>query len=334
MTAFKALVSVCVVVVGLLAVTASAVTIATVPVGNPGNVGELSGAGGYAPDRICGSVGYTYNIGTYEVTAGQFTEFLNNKGGVDTYGLYNTNMSDTMSGSGITRSGGGTVGNPYIYSVASAFVNRPVNYVSYWDACRFANWLHNGQGNGDTETGAYTLTPTGIANNTVTRNGNWKWAVTSEDEWYKAAYYKGGSTNAGYFGYPTSSDTAPGQDMADASGNNANYSGNPPYPIQPPYYTTVAGEFQNSDSPYGTFDQGGNVWEWNESVLYDSKRGLRGGSAHYSYSGYLHASFRNFVSLATNEGHIVGFRVSEVPEPATIVMLALAGVGILRRRKA
>jgi len=32
-------------------------------------------------------------------------------------------------------------------------------------------------------------------------------AVASEDEWYKAAYYKGGSTNAGYWYYPTGSDT-------------------------------------------------------------------------------------------------------------------------------
>lgn len=59
-------------VLGLLAGTASAVNIETVPVGNPGNAGELSGegAGGSGPDRICGAVGYTYNIGKYEVTAG------------------------------------------------------------------------------------------------------------------------------------------------------------------------------------------------------------------------------------------------------------------------
>ena len=68
--------------------------------------------------------------------------------------------------------------------------------MSFWDACRFANWLQNGQpkgmqGAGTTETGAYTLTAAGINNNTVVRNANWKWAVPSEDEWYKAAFYKG-----------------------------------------------------------------------------------------------------------------------------------------------
>ena len=39
--------------------------------------------------------------------------------------------------------------------MATDLANRPVNYVSFGDAARFANWLHNGQGNGDTESGAY-----------------------------------------------------------------------------------------------------------------------------------------------------------------------------------
>jgi hypothetical protein len=46
----------------------------------------------------------------------------------------------------------------------------PVNYVSFYDALRFANWLHNGQptgaqGNATTEGGAYTIMPDGIAAN-------------------------------------------------------------------------------------------------------------------------------------------------------------------------
>jgi len=285
-------------------------------------------------------VGYNYNIGKYEVTAGQYTAFLNAVAATDTYGLYNASMSDTSYGSGITRSGdpGG-----YTYSVASDFVNRPVNCVSFWDSCRFANWL----GNGDTETGAYTLTVGGMGNNTITRNAGWKWAVTSEDEWYKAAYYKGGGTNAGYWLYPTSSDTAPGQDMADASGNNANYY-TAPYalPIDSGKYTTVVGEFQNSDSPYGTFDQGGNVWEWNEAIVYQdanyASRGARGGSFDDSSAGgtigdyYPQASYRNYGPPTYEDPH-VGFRVSEaVPEPSSIIALAGGLISLfgLRRRRA
>ena len=164
--------------------------------------------------------------------------------------------------------------------------------------------------------------------------------MTSEDEWYKAAYYKGGSTNAGYWDYPTSSDTAPGQDMADVSGNNANYYTAPyAFPIDSGKYTTVVGEFQNSDSPYGTFDQGGNVFEWNEAVLYGwpvahSSRGLRGGSFNNPDLVYsLLASYRNSNPPTYEDGYWYGFRVSEVPEPASIVMLALGGLAVLRRRR-
>jgi sulfatase modifying factor 1 len=296
-----------------------------VTVGNPGNAPDTR----YATPGY-GSVNYTYQVGKYEVTAGQYTEFLNAVADADTYGLYNTNMADPAHpyfGSNIQR--GGSSGS-YNYSVASAYANRPVNYVSYWDACRFANWLHNNQptgaqGAGTTETGAYTLTSDGMNNNTIVRNTNWKWAVTSEDEWYKAAYYKGGGTNAGYWDYATSSDTAPGQDMSDVSGNNANcYTAPYDYPIDSGKYMTLVGEFQDSDSPYGTFDQGGNVWEWNESVLYDSSRGLRGGSFNY-YSNHLHASTRDYY-YPTRESCDVGFRVAHVPEPGAAVLFALGGL--------
>jgi formylglycine-generating enzyme required for sulfatase activity len=178
--------------------------------------------------------------------------------------------------------------------------------------------LSNGQGNGDTETGAYTLTPTGIAYNTVTRNAGWTWAVTSEDEWYKAAYSKGGSTSGGYWDYPTSSDSI--------NTGMANYDSSVGH-------TTDVGIYGNA-SPYGTFDQGGNVWEWNEAVHSGSTRGLRGGSFINTFSaGYLHASFL-YGNTPSYELSNFGFRVSAVPEPSTVAMLGLAGLGILRWKKA
>ncbi|MDO8588279.1 MAG: SUMF1/EgtB/PvdO family nonheme iron enzyme [Armatimonadota bacterium] len=272
----------------------------TVGVGNAGNAADATGYG---------SVSYNYNIGKYEVTATQYTEFLNAKAATDPYGLYNTSMwSDSYYGCKIQRSGSS---GGYTYSVASDYANRPVNYVSYWDSLRFANWLGNGQGNGDTENGAYTLTPTGIANNTITRNAGWKWAVTSEDEWYKAAYYKGGSANAGYWLYPTKSNTSPANQVLPTDpGNSANYYVGG-YSIGSPYYRTNVGEFENSASAYGTFDQGGNVWEWNEAMT-GAYRCLRGGSFYTDGGYYLQASSRYNDYPTDEDTGVIGFRVSEV----------------------
>lgn len=77
----------------------------------------------------------------------------------------------------------------YSYSTKADFDNKPVNYVSFWDAARFTNWLTTG----DTENGVYILTGDGINNNTVTRNAS-AWndggvAISNTDEWCKAAFY-------------------------------------------------------------------------------------------------------------------------------------------------
>jgi len=285
-------------------------------------------------------VGYEYNIGKYEVTAGQYTEFLNAVAKIDTYGLYNTEMDTAVNfyGCNIKRSGGGTVGNPYTYSVASDFANRPVNLVNWGDSARFANWLHNGQptraqGLSTTEDGAYFLNGarTDAALLGMSRKKTWKWAVTSEDEWYKAAYYN--AVTSSYYLYPTSSDAAPRRSMADAPpGNNANYfAGSGDFPIDSGKYTTLVGEFQNSASPYGTFDQGGNVWEWNEAVIAGSYRGLRGGGFNNN-SDTMRADYRSWEHPSEAYPN-QGFRVSQVPEPASMVMFGLGIAATLLKRR-
>ena len=42
-------------------------------------------------------------------------------------------------------------------------------------------------------------------------------------EWYKAAYYKGGGTNSGYWIFPTQSNTPPSNVLSATGTNNANY---------------------------------------------------------------------------------------------------------------
>jgi sulfatase modifying factor 1 len=302
------------------------ITIETVPVGNTGNLDGAYGDG-------YGAVGYEYNIGKYEVTAGQYTVFLNAVADTDTYGLYSTSMWSSGFGCKIERTGSS---GTYEYSVAADWADRPVNYVSWGDAARFANWLHNSQpggpqGPGTTEDGAYFLdgATSSVALLAVSRKADWKWAISSEDEWYKAAYHKNDGDTGNYFDFPTSSGTTPSNDLIDPDpGNNATFAKGG-YTIGSPYYRTQCGAHENSESPYGTFDQGGNVWEWNEASSSGSYRGLRGGSFD---DNYLHAS-SGYALGPGYEDYYIGFRVSETPEPASLAVLALGAVGLLKRRR-
>ncbi len=318
------------------------VMLETVTVGSAGNGGEWSGEsyGGSGPDRLCGAVDYAYGIGKYEVTAGQYCAFLNAVAAADPYDLYDERMDIdsglplAFQGCNIRRSG---LPGGYSYSVPQDWADRPVNFVSWGDAARFSNWLHNGQptgaqGPGTTEDGAYRLD--GATSNeellAVAREPGATWAIPSEDEWYKAAYHYNDGATANYFDYPTSSDTLPSNALVEPDpGNNATFlvSG---YTIGPPYHRTQVGAHENSASPCGSFDQGGNVWEWNEAVLASGSRGLRGGSFH-AVGDALHAAHRAGTWPSSHEPN-VGFRVCLVPEPASVAVLTLVGLGLLRRR--
>lgn len=334
---------------------AGPVTIDTVQVGNPGNLGEPSGISG----TIVGAVPYEYRIGRYEVTNEQYTAFLNEKakmGGLifgpdefDPLVLYWPSMGSDARG-GITRSGGGTLPDPYVYSAKPNMGDKPVNYVGWYAAIRFANWLHNGQGAGDTETGAYTLGPLNsdgspITGNSITRNSGAIWFLPSEDEWYKAAYYdptlSGGT--GGYWDYPTRSNASPTVATANSVGeisnpgtNVANYEFGADWNSLNGNLTTVGSAGPLSESYYGTSDQGGNVWEWNEVLSSSgSLRGIRGGSWGDN-SSILQASSRFALNpFVVAEGN--GFRVATVvPEPSSWALVVTGAVGLwffCRRRR-
>ncbi len=310
---------------------AALLTIDTVTVGDAGN----------AADAGYGAVAYEFEIGKYEVTIGQYATFLNSVAATDTYSLYNPSMGTDLNMAGITRSGGS---GSFAYSVIGSG-NRPISYVSWFDAARFANWMNNGATNGaSTETGAYTLN--GATTGIISKNPGADWWIPSEDEWYKAAYYKGGGTDAGYWDYPTQSDIAPGNTIGEAP-NQANYRVNDFYAAtqsssysSTQNYLTDAGAFSSSASAYDTFDQGGNVAEWNDAVIFDSSRGLRGGSWQSRTVDNGLASFYRSTSDPSAESSTIGFRLASadatpIPEPGTWAAAALlaAGAVFMRWRK-
>ncbi len=255
----------------------------TVAVGNPGNPADGTGYG---------AVAYAYKIGKFEVTNAEYCEFLNAAAKTDTYELYDGRMADGGDGGGwggITRNGSP---GSYTYTVIDGRGKQPVGYVT-WESCaRFCNWLSNGGGKGDTEKGVYTIQNGSVKatdHAALAAGKETKWVIASENEWYKAAYYDPAkSGGAGYWTYATKGGSAP----------EANLGSNNP---------TNAGSFSTAASAYGTFDQNGNVWEYNETQA-DGKVGLRGGSWFINDNdSYLQSATRYDV-LSAKWPHY-GFRV-------------------------
>jgi formylglycine-generating enzyme required for sulfatase activity len=310
----------------LITSAAASVTIDYVPVGHAGNAADSTGYG---------AVAYAYQIGKYEVTNAQYGAFLNavDAGGANANGVYNAEMGSNAYG-GITYTAGAASGQKY--TIRTSMGDKPVNYVSWYDAARFTNWMHNGQGTGSTEIGAYTLSGN---TGTITKNVGATVYLPSEDEWYKAAYYDptpgaGGGDN--YWLHATQSDTAPTIASANSTGdisnpgaNVANYAQGADWNAQNGNVTTVGSAAANNY--FGTADQAGNVWEWNNAVV-GSSRGLRGAGFVWDESD-LRASFRNYGGPGGENGYI-GFRVASVPEPTSMVLTMLAsGVMLIRRKR-
>jgi sulfatase modifying factor 1 len=302
-------------------ISAVGITIPTTAVGDFGNAND--------PQTGFGGVSYVYNIGMTEVTNAQYVAFLNAVAATDPFGLYSTSMTSDPVG-GIVR--GGSSGS-FTYAVKAppfrgyAYDNKPVVHVSWGDAARFVNWLNNAEptgaeGTATTETGAYTLNgaTSSIDLMDVTRNAVAKWFVPTENEWYKAAYYNPSTAN--YYDYPTGTNSMPNNNLPSSdTGNSANYdnfnytTGSASYPL------TDVGAYTFSKSSYGTFDQAGGVYEWNETAVTASARGMRGGSwgqgindrtDRYSFDPLIESQF-------------FGFRVGSisVPEPSTIILAAV-----------
>lgn len=161
--------------------------------------------------------------------------------------------------------------------------------------------------------------------------------IPSENEWYKAAYYDP-TKNAGAGGYwlhANQSDSMTSNSFATpgaANFSDSDFVGSGTLSLPSGNALTDVGAYgADSESYYGTNDQAGNVYEWNDAIISGSSRGLRGGSWN-NFEGDLRSSDRGY-DVPTYELNIVGFRVASVPEPTSLVLTMLAGTVMLVRRK-
>jgi formylglycine-generating enzyme len=287
-----------------------------------GDVGNARDSTGY------GAVNYAYGIGKYLVTNAQYVQFLNAVAtSADPYGLYSKYMATDLATVGIRRSSGAP--GSFTYTVIGDG-NIPVYFVNWGDAARFCNWLQNGQpigseGSLTTETGAYSLNGALIGSElmAVVRNANARYFIPSENEWYKAAYYKGGGIHSGYWLYPTQSNTQPSNILSSTGTNNANWGLN---------FLTPVGAFAASPGPYGTFDQGGDLRQWNEANLLTTRgeRGADWGDLGGNFD--MKSTTRDTGWVPTTENQIIGFRIATVPEPGGALLLGVGALLLLMRR--
>lgn len=309
-------------------VCAALLHIDTVYVGNAGNPAD--------PLTGNGSVNYGYYIGTTEVTNAQYVHFLNavDPDGSNPNQVYNASMSSSnpIAKGGIEFDAGAAAGMKY--SSKQHFGNKPVNYVSFYDAARFANWLSTS----DPERGFYSLSGVNAISHQGTHGVDPHIAIANVDEWYKAAYHKNDGASGNYYFYPTASDSlpisatsTPTGDIANPGPNVANYNftanwngtdlggegdelGN---------VTTVGSAGPLSASPYGTYDQGGNVLEWNDDRGGTANRHVMRGGSMWLDGSFLASSSRSSY-LSHLGGSSLGFRLVSL-EPITVVPLPAAG---------
>jgi formylglycine-generating enzyme len=326
-----------------VAAHAEPIMIDMVTVGDPDNTADTTGQ-----PNPAGAVADSFQIMKYEFTNQQYTEFLNSVDptGTNPNSVYNAGMGSDARG-GISFTSGNASGSKY--AIRTNMGDKPVNYVSWFDAARVSNWLMNGAtGTSSMETGAYTLN-NATSGTAPAVNPGATFYIPTENQWYKAACYKGGSTNAGYWNYATQSDSAPtavtagstGIGSSGSTGNFANYNNVADWgsPVQNGNVTTVG--TNGGASAYGAFDMSGNLFEWNDLTgAAGSSRGLRGGS--FGNGAFLLSSSFTFTGVPpSDEDGGFGFRLASpvaVPEPSTWVMglagIACGGWQMVRRRRA
>jgi formylglycine-generating enzyme len=302
--------------IGAVMLIAAAMLVAA-PAARAGLTGYVTiGDAGNANDGTTGrgGVDYEYQIMQNETTVAQWDAFYNDADS-GKVGTFNSAYDGWTDGS--------------IDANISLGDDSPVVNVSTYQAAQYANWLTSG----DATVGVYTIGANGAvtAINRDYRNADGvMYALPTENEWYKAAYYSL-EDDVYYATAMGNNNTVPQATAETEAEYNALDSG----------WNYGLGITYNSDSsqPWEvgkgsqeenlTYDMMGNVWEWTE----DFSGVARGGTYNTPLDRtHLLRSFRATADGPTVEGPSKGFRLVAIPEPASALTLVLGGlvVAVLR----
>ncbi|HUG26027.1 formylglycine-generating enzyme family protein [Piscinibacter sp.] len=222
----------------------------------------------------CMAPSTTYEISRYEVTNTEYAAFLNAVASEeDPFRLYSPLQRQHFWG-GISRSNAGPVAS---YSVKKGYEDLPVTFVSWFDAARYANWLHYGRpttgtsGIGSTEgtatQGAYDTSGFHAAKPSR-RNREARYFIPTCGEWLYAGFYDPATkAMTRYAGGNSLPDAGPPHPAA----RTANYYSTG-WALPYPHLASVR-DYRNNASAFGTLNQAGNVMEWVET---DGKMALGG----------------------------------------------------------
>ncbi len=236
----------------------------------------------------------TFYIGKFEVTKGEYVEFLNSNSNQITLNDKDVSLGgnpifELSTYSKVTYKNG-------TFSVENGYERHPANEVSWYGAVEYCNWLSRQS----------KLTPFyNIRGESVTFNANSKgYRLPSEAEWEFAA--RGGNQSRGY-------KYAGGNDIDKVAWYGSN-SGSETHEV---------GKKQANE--LGLSDMSGNVWEWTNDCWNDTYSGapsegsawrngdcsrfvLRGGGCYY-LTRYCRVSLRlNLIPPPRDDG--IGFRLA------------------------
>ena len=311
-----------------------------VTIGNPGNPAN--------PATGLGSVANTFYMSRTETTNAQYVAFLNavDQAGTNPRGVYNSLMGSSLAG-GISFNSGAPNGSKYSLKAGAptgapagtSYGSMPANFVSWFSAARFVNWLQAGSPSGTSATtamdsGVYTL-GSATSGAIVARSSSTGFFLPSQNEWYKAAFHVSGST---YTNFPTNNNSQPANTLVLTGSNSGNW-GNTATPTTFPVNVNA---YANTTSAYGLYGAWGNVLEYSDTASGANVLTFGGNYNTLLANVNQWSSTASGVAVPTTFTSGVGFRVASgiapVPEPETITLAAFGIVGLcganwLKRRR-